>query len=95
MGADDDPLYKLEYLSLVSKIATEVENHLGISDRVLAEFVISLHDQSGSLKAFQQKLDDAGAEFSGAFVETIDRLIRTLHPRHKACLLYTSDAADE
>lgn len=84
MGADDDPLYKLEYLSLVSKIATEVENHLGISDRVLAEFVISLHDQSGSLKAFQQKLDDAGAEFSGAFVETIDRLIRTLHPRHKA-----------
>ena len=39
----DDPLYKLEYLSLVSKIATELENHLGLNDRVLAEFIISLH----------------------------------------------------
>ena len=27
----DDPLYKLEYLSLVSKIATELENHLGLN----------------------------------------------------------------
>lgn len=83
MGASDDPLYKLEYLSLVSKIAAEIENHLGISDRILAEFVISLHDDAGSLKAFQQKLDDAGAEFSHSFVENIDRLIRTLHPKHK------------
>ena len=41
----DDPLYKLEFLSLVSKIATELENHLGINDRVLAEFIISLHEQ--------------------------------------------------
>ena len=40
----EDPLYKLEFLSLVSKIATEIENHLGINDRVLAEFVISLHE---------------------------------------------------
>lgn len=83
MGATDDPLYTLEYLSLVSKIAAEIENHLGISDRILAEFVISLHEDAGSLKAFQQKLDDAGAEFSRSFVENIDRLIRTLHPKHK------------
>ena len=82
MGATDDPLYTLEYLSLVSKIAAEIENHLGISDRILAEFVISLHEDAGSLKAFQQKLDDAGAEFSRSFVENIDRLIRTLHPKH-------------
>ncbi|WFD38003.1 RNA helicase [Malassezia japonica] len=79
----DDPLYRLEFLSLVSKIATEVENHLGIHDRTLAEFVISLHEQSGSLKVFQSKLDEAGAEFSTAFVENLDRLITTLHPKHK------------
>ena len=82
----DDPLYKLEFLSLVSKIATEIENHLGINDRVLAEFVISLQEQAGSLPAFQKKLDDVGAEFTAAFVENLDRLIVTLHP----CLLYTS-----
>ena len=79
----DDPLYKLEFLSLVSKIATELENHLGINDRVLAEFIISLHEQAGSLPAFQKKLDDVGAEFTAAFVENLDRLIVTLHPRKK------------
>lgn len=79
----EDPLYKLEFLSLVSKIETEIENHLGINDRVLAEFVISLHEQAGSCAAFQQKLDAAGAEFSSAFVESLDRLITTLHPKHK------------
>ena len=80
----DDPLYKLEYLSLVSKIATELENHLGLNDRVLAEFIISLHEQShSSLPAFQAKLDESGAEFSSAFVENLDRLITTLHPKLK------------
>ena len=80
----DDPLYKLEYLSLVSKIATELENHLGLNDRILAEFIISLHEQShSSLPAFQAKLDESGAEFSSSFVENLDRLITTLHPKLK------------
>ncbi|WFC99739.1 RNA helicase [Malassezia yamatoensis] len=79
----EDPLYRLEFLSLVSKIATEIENHLGIHDRTLAEFVISLHDEAGSLKVFQTKLEEAGAEFSPSFVENLDRLILTLHPKHK------------
>lgn len=80
----EDPLYKLEFLSLVSKIATELENHLGINDRVLAEYIISLHDQAGAdLPAFQAKLDESGADFSSAFVENIDRLIKTLHPKLK------------
>ncbi|WFD18925.1 RNA helicase [Malassezia caprae] len=81
---ENDPLYKLEFLSLVSKISTEIENHLGINDRVLAEFVISLHDQAGgSLPSFQAKLDEIGADFTAEFVENLDRLITTLHPKHK------------
>ncbi|WFD30819.1 RNA helicase [Malassezia sp. CBS 17886] len=79
----DDPLYKLEYLSLVSKITTELENNVGVSDRVLAEFIISLHEQAGSPKAFQAKLDEAGADFPPAFAEGLDRLVTALHPQYK------------
>jgi len=35
----DDELKKLEYLSLVSKVCTELDNHLGISDKDLGEFI--------------------------------------------------------
>ena len=83
VAMEEDPLYKLEYLSLVSKIATEVENHLGINDRVLAEFVIALQEQSPTCKAFQAKLEESGAEFSDGFAESLWRLITTLHPKHK------------
>ncbi|WFD47528.1 RNA helicase [Malassezia furfur] len=91
----DDPLYRLEFLSLVSKIATEIQNHLGIHDRTLAEFVIALHDESPSFKAFQAKLDEAGAEFSTAFAENLDRLITTLHPKHKRAAPKAEKSADE
>lgn len=33
----EDELQKLEYLSLVSKVCTELDNHLGISDKDLGE----------------------------------------------------------
>lgn len=33
-----DEIEKLEYLSLVSKICTELENHLGINDKDLGKF---------------------------------------------------------
>lgn len=32
-----DELSQLEYLSLVSKVCTELDNHLGISDKDLGE----------------------------------------------------------
>lgn len=35
-----DEVEKLEYLSLVSKICTELENHLGMNDKDLGKFVI-------------------------------------------------------
>lgn len=33
----EDELQKLEYLSLVSKVCTELDNHLGINDKDLGE----------------------------------------------------------
>ncbi|PVU93316.1 hypothetical protein BB561_003345 [Smittium simulii] len=74
-------IQKLEYLSLVSKITTELNNHIGISDRVLAEYIISLNKESTSLQDFKDRLKQADAEFPDSFVTTLNRLISTLWPK--------------
>ncbi|KAH9828688.1 P-loop containing nucleoside triphosphate hydrolase protein [Rhodofomes roseus] len=79
----DADLYSLEFLSLVAKITQEIDNHTGLSDKTLAEFVIDLHDQSKTLPEFKQKLKDVGANFPDAFVGNVDRLILSMHPKHK------------
>ena len=58
-----DDLKKLEELSLVSKICTELENHLGINDKDLAEFIIALAAKHPTLERFKASLDKNGAEF--------------------------------
>jgi ATP-dependent RNA helicase DHX8/PRP22 len=79
----DADLYNLELLSLVNKITQELDNHTGYNDKTLAEFVIALHDDSKTLPEFKQKLKETGAGFPDAFVENLDRLILSLHPKHK------------
>ncbi|KAJ1959883.1 DEAH-box ATP-dependent RNA helicase prp22 [Dispira parvispora] len=78
-----DDLRKLEYLSLVNKIASELQNHLGIADTVVAEFVIDLHDSSPDYATFQTKLLETGCEFPDWFVENLNRLITTLRPKSR------------
>lgn len=78
-----DELYELEVLSLVAKITQEVLNHTGINDKTLAEFIIALHDDSKTLPEFKQKLKETGADFPDSFVENIDRLVLSMHPKYK------------
>ena len=78
-----DDLESLELLSLVSKVASELQNHLGISDKTLAEFVIAQHAECKSLDQFQKKLEAIGAEFPQSLIESIDRLVKTMHPKYK------------
>lgn len=85
-----DDLQSLELLSLVSKVTSELQNHLGMSDKTLAEFIIAQHDQCKSLPEFKEKLDEMGAEFPNSLIESIDRLVLTLHPKYKS-----SNAAKE
>jgi len=58
-------------------------NHTGINDKTLAEFVINLHEQSKSYDEFKQSLLQGG-EFPDYFIETLDRLIRTLKPKARS-----------
>lgn len=78
-----DDLANLEFLSLVSKVTSEIQNHVGVSDKTLAEFVIDQHATCKGVTDFKEQLEAMGAEFPQSLVESIDRLILTLHPKYK------------
>lgn len=78
-----DDLASLELLSLVSKVTSELQNHLGINDKTLAEFVIAQHSKCRSLQDFKSHMDTMGADFPQSLLESIDRLILTMHPKYK------------
>lgn len=75
-----EDLLKLQHLSLVSKICTEFENHLGLTDKVLAEFVIDLADKHSNLGSFNKALLENGAEFPESFVANLYNIIQKMRP---------------
>eukprot|EP00106_Octopus_bimaculoides_P006059 XP_014773501.1 PREDICTED: ATP-dependent RNA helicase DHX8-like [Octopus bimaculoides] len=77
-------LQKLEYLSLVSKVCTELDNHLGLNDKDLAEFVISLSDKNDTFEKFKKVLEENGAEFSDSLIANLLRLIQKMKPKPKS-----------
>ncbi|KAI9665533.1 MAG: DEAH-box ATP-dependent RNA helicase prp22 [Alyxoria varia] len=70
-----DDLFELERLSLVSKVSSEIKNHIGVPDpRTLAEFILAQHDSNGNLNQFKGQLPDT-------LIESISRLIGALAPK--------------
>lgn len=55
-----EDLKKLEELSLVSKVCTELENHLGVNDKVLAEFCIAMAAKHTTVEKFKAALGESG-----------------------------------
>ncbi|PGH26830.1 hypothetical protein AJ80_01410 [Polytolypa hystricis UAMH7299] len=78
-----DDLESLELLSLVSRVTTELQNHLGINDKTLAEFVIDQHLKCSSPSEFKSSLETMGADFPQSLMDSIDRLVLTMHPKYK------------
>lgn len=75
-----DEVAKLEHLSLVSKVCTELDNHLGLNDKDLAEFIIDLADKHASIDEFKKALIENGAEFSDSFMTNLLRIIQHMKP---------------
>ncbi|PBC27300.1 ATP-dependent RNA helicase DHX8 [Apis cerana] len=75
-----DEVAKLEHLSLVSKICTELENHLGLNDKDLAEFIIHLAEKNNTFDKFKKVLIENGAEFSESFMANLLRIIQHMKP---------------
>ncbi|KAJ2894613.1 helicase associated domain-containing protein [Zalerion maritima] len=79
-----DDLESLELLSLVSKVTSEIKNHLGIEEKVLAEFVIHLRTESKDIDEFRQKIkDNGGGDFTPSLIDSVDRLVSSMHPKMK------------
>ncbi|XP_054608608.1 ATP-dependent RNA helicase DHX8-like [Dunckerocampus dactyliophorus] len=76
--AASEEIKRLEYLSLVSKVCTELENHLGISEKDLAEFIISLADKHPTFDEFKAVLTENGADFTETLIANLFRLIQTM-----------------
>ncbi|XP_014504690.1 probable pre-mRNA-splicing factor ATP-dependent RNA helicase DEAH5 [Vigna radiata var. radiata] len=76
----EDGLKKLEYLSLVSKVCTELESHTGTGDKVLAEFITELGRSSENVEEFDAKLKENGAEMPDYFVRTLLTIIHAILP---------------
>jgi ATP-dependent RNA helicase DHX8/PRP22 len=75
-----EDLQNFEYLSLVSKICSELDNHLGVDDKDLAEFIINLARESQSYDVFRKKLTDNDAEFPDSFSSNLYRIIQKMLP---------------
>lgn len=73
-------LKKLEYLSLVSKVCTELESHVGCSDKVLAEFITEIGRGAETVEDFDAKLKENGAEMPDYFVRTLLTIIHAILP---------------
>ncbi|CAH8483905.1 unnamed protein product [Schistosoma margrebowiei] len=79
--SDDSGFRQLEYFSLVSKVCTELTNHLGLDDKVLAEFVIHLAKKNPTFEKFKSALEKKGAEFTDPLIASILRLVEKMLPK--------------
>lgn len=71
---------KLQELSLVSKICTELENHLGMSDKTLAEFIIDMVRESASSARFLASIKENDLPLPPALAENLYRIVNTMAP---------------
>jgi ATP-dependent RNA helicase DHX8/PRP22 len=75
-----DELRRLEHLSLVSKVCTELDNHYSMNDKDLSEFIIDLASKNPTLTKFRAALLENGAEFADSFIENLLRIIQHMAP---------------
>ena len=73
---------ELERLSLISRVMQELSNHVGVSDKTLAEFIIDRNKNSRSVAEFKNTLNALDAGLSDSFMENLDRLIVKMLPGH-------------
>lgn len=75
-----EDLQNLEYLSVVSKICTELDNHLGVNDKDLAEFIVHMAQDSDSYDLFRRKLTEVDADFPDSFSSNLYRIVQKMLP---------------
>jgi len=73
-------LARLQHLSLVSKVSSELESHLGLGDRDLAEFLIHLAQPCHTQHQYIDTLNKNGADLTPQLATTIYNIIQKMKP---------------
>jgi ATP-dependent RNA helicase DHX8/PRP22 len=73
-------VFSSNLLPYPSRLLAELENHLGIADKTLSEFVIELSKGKRDAKEFRASLAKEGAEMPDALAETLWNIIQKLMP---------------
>ena len=82
MDAPLTAVERLQALSLVSKVCSELDTHLGLSDKTLAEFIVDLAEGcKGDVSKFQSDLSENGADFPPPLCAALLRLVEDMSPR--------------
>lgn len=68
-------------MAVGGQVCTELDNHVGVGDKTLAEFIIDLAEKHDNVSAFQRALEENGAEFPDSFVTSLHALIVRLLPK--------------
>ncbi|CAB4266191.1 unnamed protein product [Prunus armeniaca] len=77
-AATEDVFTKLDHLSLLSKVVSELETHTGLGDVVLAEFITDLGRSCETVDEFNSKLQENGAQMADYFVRTLFTIIHAI-----------------
>ncbi|KAL3085159.1 hypothetical protein niasHS_010228 [Heterodera schachtii] len=81
----ESELDRLEHLNLVSRVVTELENHFGISERDVAEFIIELARTSSTFDKFKKSLEEHGLAdgFDDSLAQHILRLVLNMEKKKR------------
>ncbi|VDN03033.1 unnamed protein product [Thelazia callipaeda] len=76
---------ELERLSLVSRVCVELDNHLGIADKDVAEFIIFLATENSTFDKFKKAIIKEGLadQFDDSLLANLLRIILHMHPKKK------------
>nr|CCA21364.1 PREDICTED: hypothetical protein isoform 1 [Albugo laibachii Nc14] len=70
----------LKELSVISKVCAELENHLGMGDKTLAEFIIHLVRQNSTCNSFLKQLEAEDIPLSSSLAESLYRIVMAMAP---------------
>ncbi|KAJ8132198.1 hypothetical protein O1611_g1423 [Lasiodiplodia mahajangana] len=80
-----DDLLQLELVGLVNRVVSELQNHLGVHDKTLAEFIIAQRVEHPTFESFERRVVSiGGGSFSHSLLRSIDSLVRLMHPAMRA-----------
>ena len=88
-------IQELLHASIVQKVVKELENHIGISNETLAEFIIDLKKRSKDIKEFEKQLNDNQAEFDITLIQSLWRMIEAMAPKQITSSSNTKPNSDQ